>query len=217
MKYMVKCFALVVMILFVGKVSAIRRDPSDDVNRLFETMTSRMEEQFNSMFERMKDGSEKGIDGAVQFDTYAHNIEIHDDGKQVKLMLPVDKSVAAQDVITELDNGVLHVLIERPERIEIFVEDRWLTLTAERRESEKKKDTGSFASISCASQQLTLPSSVDVSKTQADLTNGKLTLIFEKNGNKNRQHITVTQGGTVNSSVEVVLEQKSSGGKDREK
>ncbi len=117
-------------------------------------------------------------------------VNVSEDAAGVRIVVSVDKSVSAKDIIIDLEDGVLHAVVEKPERIEIVVEEQWLTFTAERR----SEGQGSF-SASYASQQLTLPSVVDVSTVKADLTDGTLTLTFQKNPEKNRQRIQVTQGG----------------------
>lgn len=147
----------------------------------------RFDDSINRMFSRM----EQQLEDMSKVTTYAHTVLVTEDGGAVRVSFTVDKSVAAKDVLVEVEDGVLHLVIERPERIELLVEERWLTLTAERRDS---RDANS--SFACASQQLTLPAVVDISTVKVDLTDGELTLSFDKNSGKNRQLVAVTQGGT---------------------
>lgn len=197
--FFMKRLACSLVLLIGGSISVVaiaQHGAMDNLNRMFETMSSRMEQQFNSMFERME-----RLDEVT---TYTRNASVTEDNDSLRVVIPVDKQVAPKDVIIDLDNGVLHVLIEKPERVEIIVEERWLTLTAERHES---KDQNS--AVSYASQQLTLPLAVDVSKVTADLTDGSLTLLFEKNPGKNRQRIQVTQGGSTSRKTSSIITPES--------
>lgn len=152
----------------------------------------RFDESMSRMFARM----EQQFEEMSNVNTYARTVLVTEDGGVVRVSLPVDKSVTVKDVLVEIENGVLHLIIERPERIDLSIEERWLTLTAERRESGSAR-----SSFSCASEQLTLPAVVDISTVKVDLTDSNLTLSFDKNPGKNRQRVAVTQGGVTPSGA----------------
>lgn len=187
MKYLSKSYVTTSILMLL--VSSTKQAGAVHLDDMFESMMTRMEQQFGEAFKRMDDQLDAVKSQSTRFETYAHNATVNEDETSVRVAVTIDKDVKAEDVMIDVDNGNLHLLIEKPERLEIFVEERWLTLSAERRAG---KDGAS--SVSYASQQLTLPAVVDVSTVDADLTDGVLTLTFKKNVEKNPRHVTVKQG-----------------------
>lgn len=182
----------------------------------FETFVDRMEQHHNELMQKIFDQHENYA--SFDLGTYAHGFSIEEAGNNVIIKVSVPATVKPEDILVEVVDKMLHVQVKSTEKIELFIDEKFVDLAAERHESGEQKNAqglnSSMTSMSYANERRTLPATVNVKgAVDADLTEGILTLTLEKNPDKNPRQVVVTKD---KKSVEVT-EKKASHAKKSEK
>lgn len=162
----------------------------------FEKFVDRMEQHHNELMQNIFDQHENYANFNLK--TYAHDLSMEDVGNNVLLKISVPADVKPDDILVEIVDKMLHVVVNGSERIELFIDEKFVDLAAEHRETSEQKNAqglgSSMTSMSYANERRTLPAAINIKgAVDADLTDGILTLTLEKNPDKNPRKVVVTK------------------------
>ena len=160
-------------------------------------MFERIGREMDAMYRRMDLVFEEMTEQTALRKVEAPDYDVHmrEEQENVIVTLALSSTVKPEDISVEVEDGLLEVLIEGPDHIQLKIADQLLTVMVSRSlEQKEQDDQGNVHVVSSGSshmsQSLYLPARVDVAKTpQASLDGGVLTLTIAKKG---PQKIVVT-------------------------